>query len=176
MTTPEEEEQPERVRVVRDSSGRVVGFQDPDFGNRFITRDEALSRLRYDSGKSQILDSFGNPVEVGALHYTVSHAPVAFINGVWEYRGIGQDPSRARPGASQEVVEQTTVINKDGTLTTIEISGGAGKRWQENKSGGKWRYEMSKALGLGKDEKLPTTDLTRFVVRKDYFIRTTEIG
>jgi hypothetical protein len=174
MVLPGEDEFIPRVRAVRDSSGRIIGFQDPDFGNRFISRHEALERLRYSREAGAILDSFGNEVGPGALAYPQLQRTVAFINRNYTYEGLRVDPRSVRPGPGQELVEQITVIDKNGRLQTFEQSYGTGRRYDSSKYGGRWRQKISDAIGAKPNERLPSSDLQRSVVRRDYFIRGIE--
>jgi hypothetical protein len=161
-----------RVRVVRDSSGRVIGFQDPDQGSRFISRADALDRLRYNIEKAQVEDSFGNGVGVGALSIPGRGVTVGYKNGEAVYTPLEGDPSTFKPDPNQEIIERTIFIDKDGNLVTVEISYGYGNGYDPAKYGGKWRYEASQALGLEEGERLPTSDLQRAVAGQEFTIKT----
>lgn len=169
---PEEEEFTPRVRAVRDSSGRVVGFQDPDQGNRFISRADAINRLKYSPQQGQILDSFGNPVGVGALQFPGRGLEIATTNKILSYQRAGDDPMLIKVRSNQELVEQITLINKDGSLTQIETSYGHGKGYDPTKRGGWFRQKASEALGVPASQRLTTSDLYRSVARRDFIVKT----
>lgn len=163
-----------RVRVVRDSSGRVVGFQDPDSTprNQFISRADALDRLRYNVEAAQIEDSFGNDVGVGALALPGRGVTVAYKNGSATYTPLPGDPAAFKPNPNQEIVERTIFIDRNGRLVTVETSYGYGQTYDPARYGGRWRKAASEALGLAADERLPSQDLQRAVVGKEYMIKT----
>lgn len=165
-----------RVRVVRDSSGRVVGFQDPDSTprNQFISRADALDRLSYNVETAQIEDSFGNDVGVGALAIPGRGVTVAYKNGSASYKPFTGDISSFKPKPNQEIIERTIFINKDGSLTTLEISYGYGTQYDEAKYGGAWRNAAQKVLGLPEKSGVPTTDLQAAVAGKEYMIKTSQ--
>lgn len=160
-----------RVRIVRDSEGRVIGFQDPDFGNRFITRSEAINRLKYDREMGQIVDSFNSPVGVGSLAFPGRGEEVAFRTKNALYTPLGVDPTTFRPKPNQEIVERIVIIDKNGNLVRSETSYGLGNRFDPSKRGGWWRKKVSESLGLKPNERLPSADLQRAVVRRDYILK-----
>lgn len=171
---PGEEEFVPRVRAVRDASGRVIGFQDPDQGNRFITRDQALNRLRYDPSQEQILDSFGNPVGAGSLAFPERGFSVATRSRFVNYRAGGDDPMLIRIRTGEELVEQVTFVDRNGRVYTVEHSFGKGRSYDPTVKGGWFRQKASEALGLRENERIPTRDLERAVVRRDYIVKISE--
>lgn len=173
MATPRPERLGQRVRVVRDRQGRVVGFQDPDKRNIFIRRVDAVPRLRYSVERSQVEDSFGNRVGVGALGLPLRGYDVAFKVKEAAYRPLAIDPLSFRPNPDQELIEKTTYTTKDGKLVTSEMSYGLGEKYDPSKTGRKWRHEASKALGRPEGERLPTRDLKRAVLYKEFIVKTT---
>lgn len=169
---PDQPEGELRVRVVRDSEGKVIGFQDPDRGNRFISRADAIRRLEYSVERGAILDSFGNPVGVGALHTPGSGYSVTYATKEATYTPIGVSPLEFRPNANQEVIERTVFVAQDGSLVATETSYGIGRPYDPHKFGGRWRRAASEALGLGANERLPTADLQRAVAWQEYQVKT----
>ena len=65
-----------RVRAVRDQDGKLVGFQYPDQGGRFISRQDAIERMRYSIEAGEIQDSFGNSVDF------VAQIPIGKLWGI----------------------------------------------------------------------------------------------
>jgi hypothetical protein len=171
MVLPQEGFGQLRVRVVRDSSGRVVGFQDPDKDNIFISRTDAIQRVRFNTEEGQIQDSFGNNVGVAALAYPKSGQTVAYVEKEATYIPLSGPPEGFKPASNEEIVERVTVIGADGELHTFEISYGGGQKYDPAKYGGKWRYEVSNALGQGEEERIPTEDLQRAVVDTVYLYK-----
>jgi len=161
-----------RVRAARDKRGQIIGFQDPDKGNRFITREAAIPRLRYSSADRSIVDSFGTKVGVGALRLPGRGRMVTYAVKSAEYRSLDQDARRFRPAGNQEVIERTVLVGKDGQLISDETSSGLGKRYDQAKRGGHWRKTISDALGLKDSERLPTRDLERAVVYREFIVKT----
>lgn len=166
------EEENKLVRVIRDrETGVVVGFQDPDTG-RFISRADALPRLRYSVEKSQIIDSFGNDVGVGAIGTPRSGNVVQFKVKEAEYTPLTTDPAAFRPNQNQEVVERTIFITPEGKLVSSETSYGLGTRYKPETAGGRWRKEAAEALKVDPNKRLPTKDLKRAVARQEYLVKT----
>lgn len=170
MTSGEGEFLP-RVRAVRDSRGRIIGFQDPDFGNRFISRSEAINRLKYDRGLEQIVDSFGNGVGIGSIAFPSRGEEVAFKTKNAIYTPLPTTPENFRPKPNQELIERIVVIDKDGNLHRFENSYGLGKRYDQSRRGGWWRKSISDSLGIPANERIPSSDLRRAVVRKDFILK-----
>jgi hypothetical protein len=172
MVLPSEPAQGPRVRVVRDSQGRFIGFQDPDRGGRFISRADALSRLRYSTEEAAILDSFGNRVGVGALSIPGRGVGVAYKFKTVEYTPLSVDPQKFKPGTNQELIERTVFIDSEGNLVTSEMSYGLGTEFDPAKGGGRWRKAASEALGIPEQERRPTRELRRAVAYQQYIVKT----
>lgn len=161
-----------RVRAVRDAQGRIVGFQDPDKGGRFISRSDAIRRVSVDVETNEIRDSFGNRVGIGSLAIPGRGIEVAYKIRSAEYKPLTVNPEDFRPNADQELIERTVFIGRDGKLMTAEISYGGGGEYDPAKNGGKWRYEASKALDLPSNVRLPTQDLQRAVAYTEFVVKT----
>lgn len=161
-----------RVRVIRDRYGRLAQFQDPETG-RFIRRDDALKRLNYDPKVGQIVDSFGNPVGVGALRIPEMGITRTFVGLEAEYQRMKVDPHAFKPGTNQEIIERTVFITKEGRMVTQETSYGLGKDYDRSKYGGRWRQGASDALGLGPDERMTTRELRKAVAYQEFVTKTT---
>jgi hypothetical protein len=160
-----------RVKVIRDKSGQVRGFQDPDTG-QFISRKDAIARVSFDAEKAEITDSFGNPVGVGALRIPKAGVSVAFKAKQAEYKPIVVDPSSYTPGANEEIIERLVFLGTDGKLVVKDISYGLGTRYDPNKKGGAYRMRASEALGKEPGERLPTRDLDKALLSQEFMIKT----
>jgi hypothetical protein len=161
-----------RVRAVRDQSGRLVGFQDPDQNNRFIPKKEAVSRLQADPTRQEILDSYQQPVRFGELGIPRQGVSIAYKTKIVEYQPVSGDIGSFNPRGNQEVIERVTIVNEKGKLETFEISRGLGTSWTQQGTGAKWRYQVSKALGYEDSKRIPTSDLKRVVVNTQYIVKT----
>ncbi len=171
MATPSPEQQTERVRVVRDRQGKVVGFQDPDRASRFISRADALPRLRYSIDNQRIQDSFGNEVGIGALGVPGRGISVAFKVKEATYKPLPTDATTFSPRPNQEIVERTVFIDRDGKLIESQTSYGLGEKYDPSKTGGKWRRDASKAVGAKEGERLLTSDLKRAVAHHEFLVK-----
>lgn len=172
MVTPKGEEIARRVQVARDRTGKVVGFQDPDRGYRFISRADALPRLRYSIEKSRIEDTFGNRVGVGSLGLPGRGLSVAFKVKEATYRPLQVSPQDFQPRPNQEVIERTVFITREGKLVSSETSYGLGEAYDPAKTGGRWRRAASKAVGAKEGERLLTSDLARAVAHQEFLVKS----
>ncbi len=157
--------------MVRDRQGKFVGFQDPDQAGRFISRKDALPRLRYSIEKNYVQDSFGNDVGVGALGLPGRGVDVAYKVKGATYRPIRTDPNDFTPKPNQELIERTVFITREGKLVTSETSHGLGEKYDPSKTGGRWRRAASKAVGAGEGQRLPTSDLQRAVAFREFVVK-----
>jgi len=162
----------QRVKIARDRTGRLVGFQDPDAGYKFIQREEAIVRLRLDVESGQILDSFGNPVGVGGLHYPAAGYDVATVRKLSQYRPLDVPVEQFKPGPNQELIERNVFVTAEGKLVTDTFSYGRGVEYREGIAGGRWRWKASEALGLEPHERLSTRDLKRSVLLREFLVKT----
>lgn len=172
MVLPNGEISARRVRVVRDSGGRFIGFQDPDAGGRFITRDEAASRLRFSVEEGALVDSFGAPVGVGGITLPRRGVEVGYKLRSASYKPLDTEPARFKPGANQELIERVYFTKADGSLVSLETSYGLGRDYDPHRTGGRWRQAASEALGLKEGQRLPTRDLQRAVIMKEFIVKT----
>lgn len=172
MVLPSEEEFQPRVRVVRNRQGRIISFQDPDLGARFITRTEAIKRLNFSVERNAVVDSFGQEVGIGGLALPNRGYSVAFKVKEALYKPLDVDPRQFRPGANQEVIERTIYIDRDGRLITREISHGSGRSYDPAKYGGRWRANAAEALGVEPGKRLPTKDLKRAQYYQEFIVKT----
>ena len=171
MVTPKGEEIARRVQVARDRQGRVVGFQDPDRGMKFISRQDALPRMRYSIERSRVEDSFGNEVGVGSLSLPGRGVTVGFKVKEAIYKPLPTRPQDFQPSASQEVIERTVFLDREGRLVSTETSYGLGEAYDPTKTGGRWRRSASDAVGAKAGERLPTSDLARAVVMQEFLLK-----
>ena len=174
MVLPFEEPVGPQVRVVRSSDGRFIGFQDPALGSRFISRAEALGRLTFSVETSDLVDSFDNHVGVGSIRMPSSGIEIGYKIRTVTDLPLTSDPSIFNPDPNQQIVERVVFVKSDGTLTTMETSYKLGQAYDPASTGGRWRQSASEALGLKEGERLPTADLQRAVVLKEFFVRTIE--
>jgi len=171
MATPRRDVERLRVRIARDRKGRVVGFQDPDKRSVFITRADAVKRLRINKDTRQVEDSFGNRVGVGALGLPGRGVELVYKTKTAAYTPLGADPRTYNPKPNEEILERTTFATKEGKLVTSETSYGLGEKYDPSKTGGRWRRDASKALGVPEGGRLPTRDLQRAVLYKEYIVK-----
>ncbi len=136
MVTPLRPQETLRVRIVRDRQGKVIGFQDPDKGAVFISRQSAIPRLRYSIERSRVEDSFGNEVGVGALGLPARGVEVAFKVKEASYKPLGVKPEGYQPRPNEEIIERVIVVDKGGKLVPIDTSYGLGKSTTRRKPGG----------------------------------------
>jgi hypothetical protein len=172
-TTPEQtaEEQP-GVRILRSEDGVFYGFQDPVNG-QFISRADALSRLTYSVEQGALQDSFGNTAGVGSVALPGRGVTVTYATAEAEYLPMQVDPTTFKPESNQEIVERVIFTDQDGNLVTLETSYGLGNDYNPHATGGRWRRGASQALGLDEGERLPTADLERAVIYKEFIVKTT---
>ncbi len=171
MATPRRNLEDLRVRIARDRKGRVVGFQDPDKRSVFISRADAVKRLRINPDTRQIEDSFGNRVGVGALALPGRGIELVYKTKMASFTPLAVDPRTYNPKPNEEIIERTTFATKKGRLITSETSYGLGEKYDPSKTGGRWRRDASKALGVSEGGRLPTRDLQRAVLHKEYIIK-----
>lgn len=171
MATPRRDPRDLRVRVVRDRRGEFVGFQDPDKRSIFISRKDATSRLRINKDTRQVEDSFGNRVGVGALGLPGRGVELLYKTKAASYRPLAADPRTYNPRPNEEILERTTFATKGGRLITSETSYGLGEKYDPSKTGGRWRRDASSALGVPEGGRLPTRDLRRAVLHKEFIVK-----
>jgi len=176
-----------RVRAVLIRRGQYR-FQDPDevvrfieegrtrlSRNRFITADEAFARVRFDFDKGWIVDSEGRAVGVAAFRLRAAGSTLLRKNVSQHYRRADEAASRLRPRPNEEVVEEFTLIGRDGKLYKQTISHGLGERYNDNRQGGRWRAITSRALGLPPGDRTSTAALKEAVAYRDVQIKRTTI-
>ncbi len=161
------------VQVVRNQEGRFIGFRDVDTG-RFISRADAIPRLRYSVEKSSIIDSFGTTIGPGSLALPQRGETVSFKLREAEYLPLQQSPESYRPNANQEIIERTILVTREGKIITDEVSHGLGTAYDPAKYGGHWRKKAAEALGVREGDRLPTVDLKRAVVYREFLLKTIE--
>jgi hypothetical protein len=161
-----------RVRIIRDPQGRVRGYQDPDANNRFIDKETAISRLKFNPEARQIQDSFKNEMPVGQLGVRIGGVVLNKVNVAESYQSISGNIRNVVPTSHQEIIERVSVLTKDGRVETIEISYGRGQEYVEGKNGGYWRYRIATAAGISDGRRLPSTDLKNRVLNQEFLIKT----
>jgi hypothetical protein len=128
---PEEEgtEREGRVRAVYTAKLRLIGFQDPDMGNIFIRRDEAVGRLRYDPELGQVVDSFGNPVDVGGMAFPAKGYSYEFKYKTAEYLPLTVNPEdfQAAPGTTLQL--RLVIVDGEGNIHVLYKSFGENRSY-----------------------------------------------
>lgn len=174
-----------RVRAVLIRRGQYR-FQDPDevvriidegrtrlSRNRFITTDEAFSRVRFNFDKGKIVDSEGRAVGVASFRLSSAGSTILRKNVSQHYRRADEAASRLRPRPNEEIVEEFTLVGRDGKLYKNTISHGLGNRYESNRQGGRWRAITSRALGLPSGDRTSTAALKEAVAYRDIQIKRT---
>jgi len=162
-----------QISIARSRDGNFVGFRDPATG-QFMSRAEAVPRLRYNVERGELEDSFGEFAGVGSIRMPERGVEVGYVLKVAAYKPLDTSPLNFRPAPNQELVEHIVFVDAEGKLITLETSFGLGKRYEPNLYGGRWRQAASEALGVADSKRLPTKDLERAVVQKYYSVKTIE--
>jgi hypothetical protein len=162
------------VWVARDSAGVFIGFRDPSTG-QFISRQDALPRLTYSIELGELQDSLGNTAGVGSIGLPGRGVRVTYATTetVQDLVPLETNPATYAPKSNQEIVERVIFTDSDGNLITLETSWGAGTKYDSHLYGGRWRRGAAEALGLEEGTRLPTADLERAVLYREFIIRTT---
>jgi hypothetical protein len=130
-------------------------------------------RMSVDYRTGSVVDSFGNQVSMRELSLTRSEETRRFLNARQVTSPVSGDPTEFRPAGNEEVIERLIVAGKDGKVHKVDISYGAGRKFDPKAKGSAWRTKLSDALGVGGDERLPTTDLQRAVLSREIVVRRT---
>jgi hypothetical protein len=170
-----------RVRAVRVRPG-VVQYQDPDVAfrrtyrdgrvvtitNPFITRNNAIARLRFDFDRNRVLDSFDDVV--GSRYLGIPSTGRVSERKVFDLRWdrLGTDPRRYDPRPNEEIVERLVLVDKNGNIYTRETSYGLGQKYDRSKRGGWYRAQTSRALGLEEGKRVETRDLQKAVIHREF--------
>lgn len=171
-TNPEQPPEPAPgVRVVRSEDGTFRGFQDPANG-QFISRSAALDRLTYSVEQGALVDSFGNTAGVGSIAIPGRGIQVTYKTAEADYARLDTNPATFKPETNQEIVERVVFTDQDGHLVTLETSYGLGQDYNPKQTGGRWRRGAAQALGVDEGTRLPTADLERAVIYKEFIVKT----
>jgi len=160
------------VAIRRDSSGVIRRYYDPDTGET-LTRTDAIMRMKVDFERGTVVDSLGNPITNRELMLNRSEATRRFMNVSQSTRPLNRDVMQYQPKPNEEIIERLIVQGKDGKIHKIDISYGSGKRYSPHEKGSAFRTKISDALDLEADYRLPTSDLQRVVISKQFVVRTT---
>lgn len=130
---PEEQQggQELRVRAVYDSTGRLVGYQDPDANNIFILRDQGISRLHYDAEQGLITDSFDEAVAPFNLGFPSRGYSVNFKYKTARYKVWDAPPQDYNPQPGQALQVRIVIVDTDGVVHVIYRSFGEGQGWSQ---------------------------------------------
>lgn len=156
------------IRVLPD--GRRQWY-DPDTG-RIISRADAVRRVRFDFETGWVRDSFGRNVGVGNLRIPQGGIARVYKTVDVRYGRLVADPSRLTPGNNQEIVERVTMINRDGTLRTVETSWGLGKRYDPSQYTKRWASEAADAAGVRIGDRGAYEKMKGAVLQKEYIVKT----
>lgn len=161
-----------RLLISRDARGIIRRYSDPDTGET-LTRNEGIRRMTLDQASGQLVDSFGNQIKLGELTLRRTHETPGLINASQTTSPLNVNPWTYKPKKNEEIIERLIVAGRDGKINKIDISHGAGKMYDPKARGGAWRRNISEALGLGENERLPTGDLKRMVIYEQIVVRRT---
>jgi len=174
-----EPEEPGQVRVVYNPKTGKYLFQDPEMGNIFIKRDEAVKRLRYNAEQGQLVDSFGNAVGVGSLGLPAAGYEFEFKYKTASYTPLTTPPQDFQPAPGTTLQLRLVIIDPDGNVHVVYKSFGENQKWDPETE--------QKMIGEAADEAVPgrkrvdigSPPLEGLEVRKDYSvmkIATKKIG
>jgi len=180
-----------RVANDYDEGGVVTGWRDPDlvvgFGtgrvvetidtHPLLTREQALSRLRFNVETARIEDSLGQHVLLGSLRTPEGGRIITGAN--WSSlfqtaRELDINVSRFRPAANQSVVEHIVVVDSEGNLRSINISARQGIGYKRADTSAKWGAQMRDALGTPQGQKIDYRALQDAVVLREFLVVTHE--
>lgn len=171
MFPPETEpEELGQVRVVYNPKTGQYLFQDPERGNIFIRRDEALRRLAYDAESRQVVDSFGNPVGVGSMGIPAAGSTFEFKYKDASYMPLTVDPHDFQPAPGTTLQVRLVIIDENGNVQVVYKSFGENQKWSQEVE--------QKMIGEAVDEAIPgrkrvdigSPPLEGVEVRKDYSV------
>ncbi len=184
---------PSQGRVVNDYDieGDVKGWRDPDLvlGTQtgrivsdvverpLLTREQALSRLRFNVENGRVEDSVGNWVPQGALRTGPGGTLISGFNHSSLYQTaqeLGINVSRFKPAANQSVIEHIVVVDSDGNLRSVNISARQGIGYKRADTASKWGAQMRDALGVKSGERINYRALSDAVVLREFLVVTHE--
>jgi hypothetical protein len=169
---PEEEltEREGRVRAVYTAKLRLIGFQDPDMGNIFIRRDEAVGRLRYDPELGQVVDSFGNPVDVGGMAFPAAGSSFEFKYKTAEYLPLTVNPEdfQAAPGTTLQL--RLVIVDGEGNIHVLYKSFGENRSYDPDIEQQMIGEAVSEAVPGQKVVNINTPPMEGIEIRKDYTV------
>jgi len=163
---------PEEGGVIFARTRRGVGtFRDPGTG-RFIDREAAIGRLRFDFNAGRIRDSAGRFVGVANLRFPS-------LGRVTDYKVLSSasarltaDPRLYRPAANQQVVESLLLVGRDGKLVRVERAFKLGERYDQAQAAGGWRAKAGDALGEKGGGFIPYAKLKGAVLQREFVVKT----
>jgi len=173
-----EEELTERegcVRAVYTAKLRLIGFQDPDMGNIFIRRDEAVGRLRYDPDLGQVVDSFGNPVDVGGMGLPAAGYTYEFKYKTAEYYPLTTAPEDFQPGPGLTLSVRLVIIDDKGYLHVVDKSFGENRSYDPDIEQRMIGEAVSEVTPGQTTVDLGTEPLFGIEIRKDYTVKRVSV-
>jgi hypothetical protein len=143
--------------------------------NLFVGREYGIQRLSYDFNAGMIVDSQGSGVPVAALEAALVSQPVEYVNQSAVWKVMVGDPREFRPGPNQEIVERNVVLDAQGNVRLVDMSYGKGELYDPSRTGGKWRYELSRLTGEpqdpGKGFRTDTSKLRKQVISRSFLVK-----
>jgi hypothetical protein len=173
MFPPEDDESGGRVRVTRGSNGNLV-YQDPDNRYHFISKQEAVRRLNWDTDQGSLADSFGNKVGPGILKGSLEGGAQVYPDVIVRSFSFEGRPQSTHIGDNQELVERWWFVNADGSLSVGYHSYGRGNAYHRDEGAGSYRAGAARALGLPEDQRLPSAELKEALVFREFIIKEYE--
>ena len=158
------------VVVGRTARGQIV-FRDPSTG-RFIDREAAIPRFRFDFNVGRIRDSEGRFVGVGALRFPSLGRVTDYKILSSQTERLSVDPRTFRPGANQQVVESLLLIDRNGKLVRVEWSSRLGERYDQAKAAGWWRAKVGDAAGIEGGGFAQYAQLKGTVLQREFTVKT----
>lgn len=170
-----------RVRATH-VRGQGVRFYDPDAvinpdgsiarraGAR-ISREEALGGLRFDFRRNRIVDSFGSIVGRSHLRLPGEGRVAEYFGRQATFRPLYGDPRFYRPQQGEEIIERVRFINRDGTISSVEISYGRGERYDRSRGQGKWTAAAKRASGWKPGDKVDYNALRETVLDREIMVK-----
>jgi len=170
---PEEEgtEREGRVRAVYTAKLRLIGFQDPDMGNIFIRRDEAVGRLRYDPELGQVVDSFGNTVDVGGMAMPAAGYTYEYKYKTAEYYPLTINPEDFQPAPGLTLKVRLVIVDSEGNLHVFDKSFGENRTYDPDIEQKMIGEAVSEAVPGRKTVKSDSPPMEGIEIRKDYTVQ-----
>lgn len=160
-----------RVRLWTDPRAGYIRFQDPDQNNRFISREEGLSRIQYNPMTKRLEDSFGVAVGPGIYGISAEGVIQTFAKRTIHDERLTTSVSNYKTQANQEIVEHTVMIDPDGKAVHSYISYGLGNNYRRDRRSKAWYKNAIRELDPKGTKKLGYNDLKEAIIHREFIIR-----